>query len=251
MRLNLIIMKNIILLCLLFLLVGCRNYFFNKWLDRYGAYDNEIQLSKYTNDTKDVVFIPMIHLAIPDKYEAVRMKVDSLDKEGYYFYWEKVKSVSDNDTILRKFRKILNFPLASNGYSEVFSASILDKYNLKFKKNVIDQPPYEELGLDSLNSKNVDSNIIDMVNFYENEFGKIELEPCDFETKVTESSPCENENWDREKKDSVIIDYRNSVVIENLTKESNNKIAIVYGSDHIKGMAALLLEQGYRLQDEN
>ncbi|WP_452231894.1 hypothetical protein, partial [Lacinutrix sp. MEBiC02595] len=124
---------------------------------------------------------------------------------GYYFYYEKVKVDLADTLLFRKFRKATTLPYLKNGYEGMIDSTI----RLKLKKELINQPSYELLGLDSMNSKNVDVYLEDMINHYEENFSPIMLEPCDFETSIFEESICENQQKNKTFIEEVILHYRN------------------------------------------
>src|SRR5690606_39028608 len=152
--------KKHLFLILFTTLLSCKNTLYNIALERVGAYDENVTIEKVTLDKKEVVFVPMVHLSTELFYQDVTKKVDSLKENGYVFYYELIKSDITQDTILRKIRKIRKIPYSKNGYKGVFDSVLGD---IKFKKKVINQPSYKDLGLKPEFSKNVDANFKEMV----------------------------------------------------------------------------------------
>ena len=106
--------RNLILLALAISLASCKSYWFNMALEMLGAYDESVSLTALTNEKeeKTVIFIPMVHYSTELFYKDVIVKIDSLQKEGFYFYFEGM-DVEKKDTVsLRKLRKITGVPLA-------------------------------------------------------------------------------------------------------------------------------------------
>ncbi|WAC03720.1 hypothetical protein N7U66_09990 [Lacinutrix neustonica] len=132
-------------------------------------------------------------------------------------------------------------PTFKNGYKGWMDSII----KVKLKKNLVNQPSYNVLGLDSTNSKNVDVSLRAMIQYYETNFKKIILEPCDFETSIFEESSCRESKKDKVFKEEVIIKYRNTNIVNNLKKDTLSKIAIIYGADHFTGIKEQLLSIGY------
>lgn len=231
---------------LLITLVGCKSYLYNKAYKSIGAFDEEVKLEIIRKADKEVAFLPMIHVSTDLYYKDVRNKIDSLEREGYHFYYEFVNNDNKEDTLQRKIRKILNLPFASDrDYLSVID-SLMKSKNIKLDKELFNQPEYEELGLNKANSQNVDASVEEIVAHFENLYGNIVLEPCDFENSPNEKSNCENLEFDEEKRESVVIDFRNKIVVDRILRQSkHDKITVIYGRAHIKGIKEALLDNGY------
>ncbi|WP_225034793.1 hypothetical protein [Winogradskyella sp. SM1960] len=229
-------MKKISLLFLLITCISCKGIIFNTALKKYGAYDEKIELIKLKSDSKEVIFFPMIHVGTKNLYEDIKYKIDSLNQKGYYFYYENVIAHKKEDTILRKVRKLRNIPFSENGYTGSIDSLLKKKFKFKLKKELVNQPSNKELGLDSLNSRNVDTTLKDMVNYYEEKYEVIHLEPCDFETSIFQESTCENKLKDKKKYDDTVVEFRNQIVVNEVAKEAKVKIAIIYGKGHFSGI---------------
>ena len=195
----------------------------------------------------DVVFFPMHHIGTELFYNDVSEKVDSLQRIGYFVYWEKVHS-EEKDTILRKYRKITGVPSYKSGYKNLID-SILGKNSIKLKKKIINQPSYWDLGVDSVKSKNVDATLSQMVTYYENKYGIVQLKKCDFETSPYEETSCKDNKVKKELRDDFIVYYRNTIVLREIDNETRNKIAIIYGENHLQGMGKGLIERGFSMKE--
>lgn len=239
--------KVVIILFLTIPFIGCRSYLYNKAYESIGAFDEEVKIVKLVKADKNVVFIPMVHVSTELYYEDVRNKIDSLEKEGYFFYYELVNNENKDDTLQRKMRKILNLPFGSkHDYLSVID-SLMKAKKIKLSKNLVNQPQYKELGLNQSNSKNVDSSVENIVAHYESLYGDVILNPCDFENSYDEKSKCKNEDYDKEKSESVVLNFRNNIVVNEILKESkHNKITVIYGRAHMEGIKVALLENGYQ-----
>lgn len=225
---------------------GCKNMIYNKVFKQKGIFKENIHLAKFEKNDKEIFFFPMSHLGRDLFYQDVNKKIDSLKKEGYYFFYELVTSLS-NDTIAnRKFRKASGLPQLKNGYKG-WADSIL---KIKLKKKLVNQPTYSSWGLDSINSMNVDVTSNEMINFYENKYDKIQLDSCDFKTSITEKTFCKDYKLIKVFKKEVVIDFRNDHVLEEIRKTDHKKIAIIYGRKHLSGIKKGLLEQGYTIVKE-
>lgn len=235
-------MKKLLLSLLLFMMLfNCKSTLINMALESKGVFNDTVELKKMVNQDKEVVFIPMAHLGTESYYNDVKHKTDSLIKKDYFFYFEKVKN-SKNDTLLRKFRKLTTLPYFNGKGYRYWTDSIL---NVKLRKELINQPEYSFFGLNSNNSKNVDVSLREMVKFYEKNFRKVKLEPCDFETELNEKSACKNLKKDKDFHNEVVLKFRNENIVRYFKSDSMQKIVIVYGKQHYSGIKELLINEGY------
>lgn len=235
---------------LLFLIISCTSTKINMGLKLIGAYDDHISLTKLSNGTKEVVFMPMIHIGTELFYEDVRKKVDSLENLGFFTYYEKVNANINDSILLRKAKKFQGFPFSKTekGYMNTID-SIYP--NLKLKKKLIGQPKYSDLGIDTLRSRNVDVTLDKMIKEYEKRFGEIKLNDCDFKTSIYEKSICDEKPIDKKNKAEIIVGYRNENVINELLIDKNKKIIIIYGKEHFIGIKEELLKKGYKEEVNN
>ena len=203
--------KTILSFIILASFISCKSTLFNLALEKIGVYDDSISLSKMSNSEKEIVFFPMHHVGTEPFYLDVKKKIDSLKRKDYYFFFESVKA-TENDTILRKFRKIRGLAFNQNGYTDNIDS--LFKKKFKSKKVIISQPTNKKLGLDSTNSKNTDVSIEEMISFYESKHGEIELEDCDYETSLFQQSICDDKKMDKETRQDVIVNFRKTKLNE-------------------------------------
>ncbi|MFC7357268.1 hypothetical protein ACFQO1_06190 [Jejudonia soesokkakensis] len=227
---------------------SCRIPLVNMTLQKLGIFEDEVKLIKLKKDNNEIAFIPIHHAGTREFYNDVTKKIDSLEAIGYFMYWEKIKSKKMDstkaDTVSRKLRKITGIYTFGNDFVSVLDTLTKNKLH-KLKKQLINQPSYWDLGIDSLNSKNADATVEQILEFHDEKYGKVVLEPCDFETKITEKSSCQNLENHKDISDDIIINFRNQIVLEELDKEIKNKIAIVYGRGHLEGIKKGLIERGY------
>ena len=136
------------------------------------------------------------------------------------------------DRLRRNFRRIDG---GNSGTPEDY-AEDLQKV---FKKG-IPQPKYPDLGIDSTDV-HADINLLQLVDEYENTYGKIELDSCDYATHLDSAYSC-SKGVKMSKLDPIIVDYRNEVVIEKVIGSESDKIVILFGAAHRKGMKKLLMD---------
>lgn len=239
-------MKRSVSLILLILLCACKGAKVNWALNLMGIYEDRVKLDKISSTKNEVVFIPMHHLGTKLFYDDVGKKIDSLKSLGYYFYTEKIKSEPGDTLTWLKLRKLTGVAYSKEvkGYKKIMDS--MYKGKITYKKELIDQPTYRQLGVDSLNSKNVDVTTKSMIQYYETKYGAIKLEPCDFETKEKSKYNCSRKGIRFKNIQDAILNYRNQHIIQELEKEHLPKIAIIYGAGHFKGIKQELLQKGYR-----
>lgn len=227
--------------------VACKSALYNLGLERLGVYEDKITLKQLQTIDKEIVFFPIIHVGTELMYQDISYKIDSLNKLDYYFYLEGVQAEKKSDSVLRKYKKMIGSPLVKQGYIENIDSLFNSKF--KAKKPIVNQPTYEKLGINTKYSRNVDVIFSDIINYYEDQYGEIILEPCDFETDLFSETTCKNDTGlTKEIKDNVIINFRNRNVLKEILADTLTKIAIIYGKAHYEGIKEGLLNEGYTEQ---
>ena len=163
--------KAVSLILLMVLTTNCISYKVNLAFSLMGIYDDKVEISKLTNNNKELLFIPMHHIGTKSFYTDVTKKVDSLENLGFYFYKEKVTRSQNDSIVLLKLRKITGIPFSkkNTSYTGIFDSIYEGK--IKYKKELIDQPTYIGLGVDTLKSRNVDVTMRDLIQYYESKYG--------------------------------------------------------------------------------
>ncbi|KQT17508.1 hypothetical protein ASG31_08865 [Chryseobacterium sp. Leaf404] len=233
--------KNLILFMISFIaLSSCTNKLFNYALTKKGIYDEKISVSKFNFKDKQIVFFPMHHIGTQNFYSDVNTKIDSLQKLGFFFYLENVTSKSSDKQDLMKLRKIMGMGLPNGGYEKILDSIMLEK-NLKFTKEIKFQPAYADWRLNSINSKNVDATVPELIKFYESKYGEIKLEECDLNTPdITNSTKCSYRKNERKAYQILVLNYRNNLIANKINDNSKQKIALIYGAGHYDGIKKLL-----------
>ena len=244
--------KYFLLASLVILIFSCKSYWVDYALDEVGVFDDKVELRKFKNDKRTLVLIPMHHIGTKLFYDDVKHKVDSLQKNNYTIYYELITADEKKDSTKRmlnkrKLRKILGSKLwISRGSHLSFIKEKLGK-KVKLKKELINQPSYKDLGVDLKKAKNVDANLSELITYYEQKYGKIELEECDFANLPKEVYECEDPTRDENKIDEIILTLRNNKVINQLEKDSLDNIAIIYGKGHFKEIEKYLINNNYKI----
>ena len=245
-------MKKIFVLSFLVILIfSCTSYKVNFVLSQLGVFEDEVELKIFKNKERKVALIPMHHIGTESFYDDVKEKIDSFQNNNFKFYYELITPDTikkDSAEIMlnyRKLRKINGSAItgSNNKLSVIKKLSNNKKVNLK--KELISQPSYEELGVNMKNAKNVDVKLNEMIKYYENKYGEIQLEDCDFANLPREEYKCEKPARNKKRLDEVIVTLRNNKVINELKRDSTDNIAIIYGKGHYDGIKKYLINNSY------
>lgn len=187
-----------------------------------------------------ITYIPTVHLGKKGYYRSIQTIVDSLRKKKYIILYEGINTRKQpNDTIQRKFRKVVGFHLTSRknqknkSFPKVFKS---DKYI-----GQLQQP----LGIRRQTDINADLRLDTLISIFEKEYKEIVLSSCDFNTPLLEEYNC---------KDSVkyssyplLITIRNEHLFNVINKHRNEDLVIIYGKGHKFMLHAFLIKNGYEL----
>ncbi len=204
---------------------------------------DEAELYQFSKKDKTVGFIPMHHLGKPAFYDDVRVVVEHFKKEGYVVYYESAR-MDDLDSVKedeynRKFRKMMGAHIDSSGYAATFHAKGLFK-------NLVDQPSYPQLGVDSMD-KRVDISKNELVDIYEKKFGKVILDSFDLSTPLDASYPF-SKRLPQNQLYNIILDVRNHYLANAIRESDDKKILVIYGRMHLNGTFDELvkMEKGWK-----
>ena len=139
---------------------------------------------------KEIVFIPMIHVAKAGYYEKVKDFLSQKRNEGYVVYYEGVEigaaTPEERDTLTLKMRKIIGSHLCG-GYTNKENKS-----TPQYLKKYVGQN-MTNTGIDTLRDVRADMTVKELIAKIEAKRGeKIALEPCDFETPLNAPYKCTN-----------------------------------------------------------
>lgn len=191
---------------------------------------DKAEVVQLANTTKTVQYIPMHHVGKPAFYEGVKTLVDSFKRNGYIVFYESARTENITDSLTldrynRKFRKMMGMHIDTSGY-------VKRLHEKGLFKQLVDQPTYDRLGLDSRDIR-VDIPKNQLVDAYEKTFGEIVLERGD-DTPLNESYNLELRLPQKEVR-YIIVDYRNKNLATAIQYSDFKKIAVVYGADHLNG----------------
>lgn len=215
-------MRKILLLCIIIgTLTSCKIVHSLIELNKKRA-----KVYTYKLDNKEIKYIPMHHLGKKEFYDNVKNNVTACKKNGYKVYYEQISSKFSADSLLldtihRKSRKLKGF---SGTYKDNADSSHFKKY--------IQQPSYKDLGIDN-NDVWADVNYLQLINQWEKINGRIVLDSIDFNTPFTEKFS-KGTFYTKKEYNKILIDYRNSFLINLIKSNSDNRILILYGEGHRK-----------------
>jgi hypothetical protein len=199
-------------------------------------YMNKKHVSVYDLKTpgKTVKMIPIMHFGTNAFFDDLKEKVLKYKRDGFVVYYEQMKarreqfSLSDGEyaTLRRKYRYVSNGGASRKNYDELKTAF----------KNKRSQPLYKDLGI-TASDVNADINISDLVNEYEQRYGKIVLDSCNLHAPFDSAYTCKGSHKNLK---PIRIDYRNQYVTNLVKTSADKKILILYGYGHKKGIKKLL-----------
>jgi hypothetical protein len=203
-----------------------------------GAYDKEASVSYYTNEYKTVAYIPMKHIGPKEFYGNVKSKVDSLQAEGYIVFMESVRvtdplTPQQKDTLQWKIRKLTGVTISKSGYIDTINGTLMGR-KFKNKKGLINQPRYFVLGVDTIKGRVVDVPMNHLIKAYEDEYGPIQLNVCDYVLAMDKKYECGK--LSSKESNAMILEYRNKHLAQAIANEPSTKIAVLYGALHQSGL---------------
>jgi hypothetical protein len=227
-------------------------------LKSIGAHASSAELRILKSKTKTVCFIPMHHVGKKVFYDDVHRISDSLGRLGYVAFYEGVDTrLKDSlalDLLKRKWRKMMGFYLDKSGYIDS-NHRFMGRY--KLSKKYVNQPQAETLIAASTQPENVDVTMEDLFGAFEKRVAPIELETCDMAIALDSLyKGCQPLRVTAQKQynifqDDFILKYRNQHVAHAIQHHENQKIIVIYGSGHFKGLLEELKAIDSTWQKEN
>ena len=193
---------------------------------------------------KEIVFIPMIHVAKAGYYEKVKDFLSQKRNEGYVVYYENLKNggktSEERDTLTLKMRKIIGYHLCGAYTNKE------NKSTPRYLKKYVGQN-MTNTGIDTLRDLRADMTVRELIAKIESERGeKIELESCDFETPLNAPYKCSNY---KQYYYRFTRKYRDDYLSNLLLNTSDKKIVVIYGGDHKWGVYPSLIDGNFHLKE--
>ncbi|MFI3299504.1 MAG: hypothetical protein R3Y49_06860 [Rikenellaceae bacterium] len=213
---------------------------------------------------RSVILVPMVHYGKAHHYQKVGEYLAQKSSEGYAIFYEGVSFASREDmehldeimgdstllneyrkrcdTLYRKYRRVVGFfnSGGENQYSDTANLSLPRKYRRGDKVTQSNSL----LGLDTLPKVYwVDMTYPEIVARYESELQTITLTQYDWQTPLrAQYNPNDGVEYDRYK---FLVEYRDEYIAQKALECDFNDVAIVYGREHLRGIAEALCEAGF------
>jgi uncharacterized protein YbaP (TraB family) len=186
--------------------------------------NTKVESVDFSSNKKSVHFIGMIHLGQQEFYNNVAQEVKKYKKDGYVLFYEWIDYETADTLTLRKTKKIVGMIPSKKGYSLMINK--IDIEGVVFQEN--DQFMNQVNSLDF----NVDVTPQELILEYEKRHGEILLNNEDLQVPLYGDF---NFNNDKNVMD-LILNYRNKIVAERIQNSKYDKIIVMYGADHRKGI---------------
>ncbi len=209
-----------------------------------GVLKKTASVKQINNSEKKIVFIPMHHIGKESFYRDAMNKIDSLKHAGYTVYYEGLKfsRMNDslkNDTLAMKLRKVIGLDMramkSNGGYIDTINNTVMGVKVKAVKRHHLVNQPRGYTMFDTTIDKRADVYLSDALNAFEEKYGPIALTDCDFNTKPKDKYKCNGYKGSGDK-NFITLDYRNEFIVNEIIKDAHNKIVIVYGARHFKGV---------------
>lgn len=197
-------------------------------------------ISYYEKDNKRVAVVPMLHINKPGFYQMTKRKIDSLRDEGYKVFYESIETnVKDSvelDIYMRKFRFISGIALMDymDEKNEVFKGLQKGGY---ISQNDVDYGVNESIDI------RTDLNLEDLVIYYEQEYGEIKLNNCDYSTQLGYKYNCSK--IDENRVYYILNTLRDNYVLNEIDNTSFEKVVLVFGRNHIMDIHSKIQKRGW------
>lgn len=181
----------------------------------------------YQFQEKTIFFCPMHHLGHESFYDDAKRIIYEKKSEGYVVLYEKVKLLEQDslkrDILERKLRKVKGIGGSYDDYTDV-----------KLFEGFMGQPSNEEMGIEESDIW-ADVSYTEFVDYFESSLGELVLDSIDLITGLDEEyvRALPINKTDRA---AVIVEFRNDVLFQEILDCSSDKILIVYGAGHRKGI---------------
>src|SRR5690625_3029074 len=231
-------LKAILTILSFSLLLGCKSLLVSATVR--SNVDKDVKVYQGTEQNK-IVYIPTIHLGKKGYYNSIKRIVDSLRNKKYIVLYEGVDvDTTDREDVPRKFRKIVGFHL-SGTYKDEENKSLSNAY----KKDKYEVQTTDNIGVDKDADIRADYSLDSLIFHYENKFGEIVLNKCDYKTSLFTKYKCKDNKKYYEFDLLYII--REEKLFKSIHENKENNIVILYDKGHRFGIHAFLRDEGYKL----
>jgi hypothetical protein len=212
---------------------------------RIGVFDKTASARYITNGDKKIVFIGMHHIGTKEFYADVKKLCDSLIEADYSLFYEGVRKIPSKDsmeldTMYKKIRQITGLHLGAmtkdGGYIDTVNNTIMGrKFKFISKYHLVNQPRNTMFFRDSLQVKNIDVRASTILAETERKFGPVLLTQYDHSVPAHKKYKYKSKTLKEPRAQFYMLEYRNEVITDSVLS-GPNKIALLYGDDHFKGI---------------
>lgn len=190
--------------------------------------ESEPLVVEFSNGTKTVTYIPMIHIAKEEFYKGVADEVREAKKQGATLFYEYVDFDTLSEADKRKARRMVGILPTPEQYAEIAEGT-----------GYVGQSNDDYLGL--VNDKDVDVDITaeDLIAAYEDKFGPIEVTGEDATSDLSEPA---TSVLPQDQVQQVVLDARNQVVADAIA-QGPDTVVLLFGAAHGPGIFADLQAQ--------
>ncbi|WP_421754842.1 hypothetical protein [Croceimicrobium sp.] len=211
------------------------------WIHFSGVLEEKPELKVLSNGEKEVLFLPIHHIGRESYYQEVKRITDSLDQQAYTILYEQVstglREAEDFILMAKKFRKLTGSFNAGTGYLDTVNHKIgsMD-YDPKYQ--LMNQPDLDGLGIDTATAIKADLLLEDLILAFEKKHGTIQLDSCDLDTDLESDYLCSasNADWQKDFRKHFILGLRNENLARQIDQSESEKIFVIYGASHFKGL---------------
>lgn len=166
----------------------------------------------------------MIHLGQQSFYDNVSKEIENYKKDGYVLFYEWIDYETADTLTLRKTKKVVGMIPSKKGYQNMMEKIKVD--GVVFQDN--------EQFMNHANSLdfNVDITPQELIHEYEKRHGEIVLSSKDLNAPLYEEITFN----DNKNVMDIILNHRNKIVAERIQTSKYDKIIVIYGADHQKGI---------------
>lgn len=186
--------------------------------------NTKIESVDFASDDKKIHFIDMIHLGQQEFYDNVAQEVKKYKEDGYVLFYEWIDYETADTLTLRKTKKIVGMIPSKKGYNLMIER--IEVEGVVFQEN--------EQFMNQVNSLdfNVDITPQELIQEYENRHREVQLSNEDLQVPLYGDFNFNNEKSVMD----IILNHRNKILAERIQNSKYDKIIVMYGADHQKGV---------------
>lgn len=190
-----------------------------------AIYAEEANYTDFSNGEKSVRFVGMTHFGKKAFYQDVKTIVLEAKESGSVLFYESMGLSRANDVQKRKIRKMMGFVPSPESYQKFTENFDPEKFMVQDDSwffNLVNDKDF-----------NVDINPQQLIESFEELHGEIQLTEEDWNTPIEEEIEAA---FSQSQVQDVILDFRNEYLAEKIMDSQYDKIVVIYGANHQKGL---------------